>query len=306
MPRSCRALGEPTPSVARLLEAANLTSEPAERAAALRRAGEGALGSPETAEQAPGIFRQELDLRREHEPSERWAWRAAEIGATLSHTSQTAAAPGFFTIALRVFARRADRREAFFIRNDRALANADLGNLSSALAELTACLQIAEGMKDGALAQQAHMNLGEIQRRKGDHRAAARHLNRSLSIARRLQDSRAEGDTMVLLALDAEDQNDIESAEASLRGAEEAREKPQGPRSAGSRMQGARRPRVQSRTLRSSGDALPPRRPRALRGALAAARREPRRSAAQRRAPRTARRADTQAAPRRVYAPRRR
>lgn len=216
-----RALGEPKPAVARLLEAANLASEPAERAEGLRGAGEGALGLPETAEQAPGIFRQELELRREHEPSERWAWRAAEIGATLSHTSQTAAAPEFFTIALRVFARRADRREAFFIRNDRALASADLGNLSSALTDLTACLQIAEGMEDGALAQQAHMNLGEIQRRNGDHRAAARHLNCSLSIARRLQDSRAAGDTLVLLALDAEDQNDIESAEASLRGAEE-------------------------------------------------------------------------------------
>lgn len=215
------ALGEPKPAVARLLEAVNLMSEPAERAAALRRAGEGAIGSPETALQALGIFKQELELRREHEPSERWAWRAAEIGATLSHTTQTAAAPEFFTIALRVFARRADRREAFFIRNDRASAYADLGNLSRALADLTACLQIAEGMKDGALTQQAHMNLGEIQRRRRDHRAAARHLNRSLSIARRLQDTRAEGDTLVLLALDAEDQNDTETAEASLRGAEE-------------------------------------------------------------------------------------
>ena len=85
---------------------------------------------------------------------------------------------------------------------------------------MTACLQIAEKMKDGALAQQAHMNLGEIQRRKGEHRAAVRHLNSSLSIARRLQDPRAEGDTLVLLALDAEDQNDIERAEASLRSAE--------------------------------------------------------------------------------------
>ena len=215
------ALGEPKPAVGQLLEAANLTSEPAERGDALRRAGEGAIGSPETAPQAPGIFKDEFELRREHEPSERWAWRAAEIGATLSHTPQTAAAPEFFTIALRVFARRADRREAFFIRNDRASANADLGNVSSALADLTACLQIAEHMKDGALTQQAHMNLGEIQRRKRDHTAAARHLNRSLSIARRLQDTRAEGDTLLLLALDAEDQNNTESANASLRGAEE-------------------------------------------------------------------------------------
>jgi tetratricopeptide (TPR) repeat protein len=215
------ALGEPEPAVARLLEAANLTSEPAERAEVLRYAGEFAISSPETAGQAPRIFQQELQLRREHEPSERWAWRTAEIGATLSHTSQTAAALEFFTIALRVFARRSDRRQAFFIRNDRALANADLRNLPSALTDLTACLQIAREMNDGALTQQTHMNLGEIQRRKGDHPTAAGHLNRALSIARRLQDSRAEGDTLVLLALDAEDQNDAESARASLRRADE-------------------------------------------------------------------------------------
>jgi tetratricopeptide (TPR) repeat protein len=215
------ALGEPEPAATRLLEAANLTSEPAERADALRYAGEVAISSPETAGQAPRIFQQELELRREHEPSERWAWRAAEIGATLNHTSQTVAAPECFTIALRVFARRSDRRQAFFIRNDRASANADLRNLPSALADLTACLQIARETNDGALTQQAHMNLGEIQRRKGNHPAAAGHLNRALSIARGLQDSRAESDTLMLLALDAEDQNDTESARASLRRADE-------------------------------------------------------------------------------------
>jgi hypothetical protein len=42
-----------------------------------------------------------------------------------------------------------------------------------------------------------------------------------LAIARHLQDLRAEGDTQVLLALDAENQEDIESASASLRRAEE-------------------------------------------------------------------------------------
>jgi tetratricopeptide (TPR) repeat protein len=215
------ALGVHNPAVTRLLEAANLTSDPSERAEALAHAGIGAISSTETAERAPGIFKQELELRREHEPPERWAWRAAEIGATLSHTPQTAAASEFFTIALRVFARRADRREAFFIRNDRASANADLWNLPSALADLTACLRIAQDMNDGALTQQAHMNLGEIQRRKGNHTAAAEHLNEALAIARRLQDLRAEGDTLVLLALDAENQKDIERASASLRRAEE-------------------------------------------------------------------------------------
>ncbi len=216
-----QALGEPEPALARLIEAANLTSDPAQRAQALRSAGEGAIGSPDTAPQAPEIFKQELELRREHEPSDRWAWRAAEIGATLSHTSQTVAAPEFFTIALRVFARRADRREAFFVRNDRALANADLRKLSSALVDLAACLHIAENMKDGALTQQAHMNLGEIYRRRHDDEAASRHLNRALSIAHRLQDGLAEGDTLVLLALLAEDQGDTDTAAVSLRRAEE-------------------------------------------------------------------------------------
>ena len=216
-----QTLGEPEPALVRLLEAANLTSDPDRRAQALRTAGENAISSPVTAPQAPGIFKRELELCREHEPSEQWAWRAAEIGATLSHTSQTGAAPDFFTIALRVFARRADRREAFFVRNDRALAYADLRKLSSALADLTACLHIAEEMKDGALTQQAHMNLGEIHRRRGDAGAARRHLNRALSIALRLQDSLAEGDALVLLALLAEDQGDTDAAAVSLRRAEE-------------------------------------------------------------------------------------
>jgi tetratricopeptide (TPR) repeat protein len=215
------ALDEHEQALQRLLEAANLTSEPSERATALRVAGESAISSPETAAEAPKIFEQELELRRSHEPPERWGWRAAEIGATLSHTSQTAAARKFFTVSLRVFARRADRRQAFFIRNDRALASADLGDLSAAVADLRACLQIAEMMKDGALVQQAHMNLGEVQRRKGDTTAAARHLNRSLSIARGLHDTRAECETETLLALNAEDQKDTDSAQAHLHAAEE-------------------------------------------------------------------------------------
>ena len=215
------ALGEPEAALRRALEGANLVTDPAERVAALAHAGGTAIGSPETAARAPQIFKEELGLRRQHEPSERWAWRAAEIGATLSHTTQTASAREFFTISLRVFARRADGREAFFIRNDRALASADLGDLSAALTDLHTCIQIGEKMKDGALTQQAHMNLGEIQRRKRNNTTAADHLNRSLAIARRLHDPRAECETLTLLALNAEDQNNTESARASLYTAEE-------------------------------------------------------------------------------------
>ena len=214
-------LGEHDQAVDRLLEAAHLASEPAERAAALRHAGERAIGDPGTASRAPEIFEREIELRRTHEASERWAWRAAEIGATLNHTSQAAAARTFFTVGLRVFARRGDRREAFFIRNDRALASADVGDLASAVSDLRACLDIAERLRDRALAQQAHMNLGEIQRRRGDATSARTHLRRSLSIARALHDPEAEGQTHNLLASLAHDDGDVNGAREHLHAAEE-------------------------------------------------------------------------------------
>jgi tetratricopeptide (TPR) repeat protein len=213
------ALGNPEEALKRLLEAANLASDTSERANALRSAGESAIRSPKTAAQAPDVFAQEIELRRHRETPEQWAWRAAEIGATLSHTSQAAAARSFFTISLRVFARR-DRRRTFSIRNDRALASADLGDLSGAAADLHACLQIGEAVKDDALIRQAHMNLGEVQRRKGDTAAATKHLSHSLSIARRSRDTRSECETQTLLALVSEDEKDTYSAQEHLRAAE--------------------------------------------------------------------------------------
>jgi len=167
------------------------------------------------------LFRQELDLRRRCEPSERWAWRAAEMGATLIHTSETASAVEFFGIALRVFARRPDRREAFFTRNDRALAHAELHDLSAAVGDLRACLRLAKNMGDDALTQQAHMNLGELLRRQRDHSNASDHLKRSLAIARRLEDGVSTSHTLTLLALNAVDQGENAAALEKLREAED-------------------------------------------------------------------------------------
>jgi tetratricopeptide (TPR) repeat protein len=215
------ALDEPQQAVDRLLEAAELTSDPADRAAALRRGGELAIRHPATASRAPAIFEREIAIRRSHETPARWAWRAAEIGATLSHTSQAAGARTFFALGLRVFARRADRREAFFIRNDRAIVSAELGDFDGAVSDLRACVTIAERSKDRALAQQAHMNLGEIRRRQGDLQSATTHLNRSLTIARALQDREAQGQTHNLLASLAQDEGDVSGAYEHLNAAQE-------------------------------------------------------------------------------------
>ncbi len=143
------------------------------------------------------------------------------MGATLIHTSETEHAVEFFGIALRVFARRTDRREAFFTRNDRALAHAELHYLSAAVGDMRACLRLAENMGDDALTQQAHMNLGELLRRKGDHSTASDHLERSLAIARRLEDAASTSHTLTLLALNAVDQGENAAASEKLREAED-------------------------------------------------------------------------------------
>ena len=218
------ALGEHDTALQRMLEAANLRAATEDRAAGLRRAGEFATAIPALVDRAPEIFDQELDLRRTHEPSARWAWRAAEIGATLNHTSQGARARDFFSAALRVFARRSDRRQVFFIRNDRALASADLGELSAAAADLRECLAIAKELDDRALLQQAYMNLGEIERRRHRDEIAATHLDTALMLARELEDPRSEGDVRALLALLAQDVGDPEAAELHLAAVEKVAE----------------------------------------------------------------------------------
>lgn len=216
-----KALGDHESALRRMLEAANLRAAPEDRVGDLRRAGEFATSIPAVVRRAPEIFEQELDLRRTHEPSARWAWRAAEIGATLSHTSERAPARNFFSVALRIFARRGDRRQVFFIRNDRALASAGLGDLGAAAADLRACLAIAKDLDDRALLQQAHMNLGEIERRRERDELAAAHLDTALILARELEDLRSEGETRALSALLAQDVGDREAAESHLAAVEE-------------------------------------------------------------------------------------
>jgi tetratricopeptide (TPR) repeat protein len=199
-----RALNDPEQALQRLIEAANLTGVPEDGASYLRQAGELAVSSPSLVRKAAGIFEQELDIRREREDTERWAWRAAEIGATLLHTAANAEARDFFSIALRVFARR-DRRQAFFIRNDRALASADLHDLPAAVRDLHQCLRIAEDLNDRVLLQQAHMNLGELERRRNRDEIVIQHLNTALVLAQQLEDLSAEASTRSLLALHAQD-----------------------------------------------------------------------------------------------------
>jgi tetratricopeptide (TPR) repeat protein len=210
------AMDEHDAALQRLIEAANLQVEALERAAGLREAAEFAAGVPALGQRAAELFSEELELRRRHEPSNRWAWRAAEIGATMAQSDEAGRAREFFSIALRVFARSTDRRQAFFVRNDRALASARLGDLAPAAADLRACLALAEEMDDRALLQQAHMNLGEIERRRARDETASGHLAAALRLAIELEDLRQEGETRSLLALHFMDTDDDASAFAEL------------------------------------------------------------------------------------------
>jgi tetratricopeptide (TPR) repeat protein len=63
---------------------------------------------------------------------------------------------------------------------------------------------------------QAHMNLGEIERRRGRDETARAHLETALTLAVELEDLPSEGSTRSLLALAAIDVGDHEAAELQL------------------------------------------------------------------------------------------
>jgi tetratricopeptide (TPR) repeat protein len=210
-------VGDAEQGLDRLREAGNLATNWEDRVAVLRQAGELAIAHPALADQATELFTQELDLRRLHESGDRWGWRAAEIGATLNHTSRVTDAPRFFSIALRVFSSRHDLRQVFFIRNDRAIAFAEANELKRATSDLRDCLRIAERLRDRALLQQAHGNLSETQRRRGLDREALAHAEEALRLAEELRDVRSVAEAEGQLGLIASDAGDLKSAIEHLR-----------------------------------------------------------------------------------------
>lgn len=196
-----------------LRAAVNLAPEWWEQANLLGEAGEIALASEAQAGDAADLFRAELDLRRSHQPGDQWGWRSAEIGARLSDSPRPVDAIEFFTRALRVFAARGEMRQTFFIRNDRAIALADLGRLGHAAQDLRRCLEIATEAADRVLEQQAYMNLGEVTRRRGHIDEARSMLIVARRLATDLEDLRRQAETDLILGLLEADAGDTRAAE---------------------------------------------------------------------------------------------
>jgi tetratricopeptide (TPR) repeat protein len=212
-------LEQPGEALKRLEEAANLAPNPGREDVALWRAAEIALDHPGLAGRAPGLLHRALDIKKVLGTSTEWAWEAATMGAILNGTSQSAEAPAFFSLALRVFARSGDRRRAYFTRNDRAIALGSVGDLAAAADDLQACLGIARALKDRPLRFQALMNLGEIERQRGRLPDGDKHLSAALKLARALEDPRDEGAVLSILGLLRSDQDRTDDAAEAYLGA---------------------------------------------------------------------------------------
>lgn len=210
-------LGDSPGAIKRLAEAARLAEDPELRDTCLQRAAEIALVDPDLAEQAIDFLDEALALQRQTGTSVDWAWRAAQIGAQLSNSSQAASAPRFFALALRVFARNGDRRRAFDLRNDRAIAFSRIGDIRAALRDERAALTIAEELGNARLRFQAEMNLGELERRRGRFDLSEQHQLRALRLAEVTGDERDQAASLNLLGLLRFRQGQVEGAEGVYR-----------------------------------------------------------------------------------------
>jgi tetratricopeptide (TPR) repeat protein len=209
------------------MQAANLYTDWEDSASALGQAAEIAMGDSDLGDELVDALDRDLALRRANESDSAWAWRAAEAAAQLRRSHHGELALRYFTIALRSYASRGDRRQAFFIRNDRSIALGDLGRGSEAAADLRACLAIAEQLDDLVLKWQAHRNLGEIERRRGRLEASRGHLDIAVAIGGELDDPNVRGEVEALLGLLDTDAGDLNAAKthfaAAMRDAKSAR-----------------------------------------------------------------------------------
>lgn len=208
-------LGRSTEALNRLEEAARLAKDAELIDAALQRAAEIALIHPGLSERADGYLKRALDLQREIGSSTDAAWRAAQMGALLSSSSQASAAPEYFTIALRVFARNGERRRAFHVRNDRGIALGSIGSQKPAVKDLKAALKIAREIGDLRLEFQAELNLGELERRREHYVEARAHELRAIEIARAIPDPASEGSALNTIGLIETDLGNFEAAKDS-------------------------------------------------------------------------------------------
>jgi tetratricopeptide (TPR) repeat protein len=206
-------LGKPVEAIQRLEEASRLAENTELKDQALQRAAEIALEHPGLAYQALEFLDRSLDLQRTLGTPADAAWRAANIAAQLSNSSLVADAPRYFSLALRVFARNGDRRRAFYVRNDRAIALGRVGQVGAAIRDMRAALEIARELGDRRLEYQAELNLGELERRRGCLSDAEAHELRALELARQSSDEVDQAAALNLLGLIRVNEDRLELAE---------------------------------------------------------------------------------------------
>ncbi len=143
--------------------------------------------------------------------------RSAVAAALLSHSGARERSIPFFDRALELFdvAETRDRRY-FDTLNDRAIALAEIDRLDEARDDMRRARDHAETLDDRELVQRATVNLGEIERRRGEITIAVDLLAEGLQEARSIGDSALIFEAAENLVLALEDPNRLDEAEDRL------------------------------------------------------------------------------------------
>lgn len=110
---------------------------------------------------------------------------------------------------------------AFEVRNDRAIALAELERFDEAAAEVQRARTTGRRAKNRAMELQASMNLGEIRRRMGHLDEAVAELQEAARLARSIGDRRAEANVLLLLGLTSQDRGMSDEAAEKYRAADD-------------------------------------------------------------------------------------
>ncbi len=137
-----------------------------------------------------------------------FAHLASRLGIVAAHFASVGAYEAslpYYTRALEIYDGATDMplatALAFHIRNDRAIALTALERFDEARRDYQSCLRTASEREDRAMALQASMNIGEMERRARRYNDAIGHLSRARDLARELEDDRSEAVVLGLFGI---------------------------------------------------------------------------------------------------------
>lgn len=172
------------------------TGNHVKRAELLRRLAEACFGEPGGSVQALPLMRRSLEEFKHFQDKPSYAWQCAAAGAAFSMAGAWHASLGFFDRALQVYRNLGTPEMGFHVRNDRAVALANLGRLDESEREYGLCVIQAKKLRNRLMLVQALSNRAEVLTRMNRLADGIRLFGLALRLAQRIGEQRAEAQAL--------------------------------------------------------------------------------------------------------------